>query len=280
MSGKSAPVVEASGLRQVYTVRRGMLREPAHLQAVGNISFTLEARRTLAVVGESGCGKSTLARMVALIEKPTAGTLRLGGIDAVGADAVARARLRQTVQLVFQNPYGSLNPRKTVGSILAGPACRQAKPGPPAAGSAPLALLPRRFEPPADGVLTDRHLDLYGKVRRAARDRSESDAARALGVDPDELAWVRGRVVEALVALDSSRVRDASAETYARAIASLRETLKSVRDPLTSRTVQTQIAALERERAGMRRSDPLPAALAANARKVAARRSELEATLR
>ena len=167
-----------------------------------------------------------------------------------------------------------------VGSILAGPACRQAKPGPPADRSAPLALLPRRFEPPADGVLTDRHLDLYAKVRRAARDRSESDAARALGVDPDELAWVRGRVVEALVALDSSRVRDASAETYARAIASLRETLKSVRDPLTSRTVQTQIAALERERAGMRRSDPLPAALAANARKVAARRSELEATLR
>lgn len=165
-------------------------------------------------------------------------------------------------------------------SILAGPACRQAKPGPPAAGRAPLALLPRRFEPPADGLLTDRHLDLYGKVRRAARDRSESDAARALGVDPDELAWVRGRIVEALVALDSSRVRDASGETYARAIASLRATLKSVRDPQTSRTVESQIAALERERAGMRRSDPLPAALAANTRKVAARRSELEATLR
>jgi hypothetical protein len=168
-----------------------------------------------------------------------------------------------------------------VASILAGPACRQAKPGPTAgARSAPLALLPRRFEPPADGLLTDRHLDLYGKVRRAARDRSESDAARALGIDPDEFAWVRGRIVEALVALDSSRVRDASGETYARAIASLRTTLKSVRDPRTSRTVESQIAALEREKAGMRRSDPLSAALAANTRKVAARRSELEATLR
>ncbi|HQR72403.1 MAG TPA: peptide ABC transporter ATP-binding protein [Burkholderiaceae bacterium] len=116
-----APVVEARELRQVYTVRRGMLREPATLQAVGNVSFALEAGRTLAVVGESGCGKSTLARMVALIEKPTAGTLRLGGIDAAGADHEARARLRQTVQLVFQNPYGSLNPRKTIGSILAEP---------------------------------------------------------------------------------------------------------------------------------------------------------------
>jgi dipeptide transport system ATP-binding protein len=116
-----APVVEAKDLRQVYTVRRGMLREPATLQAVGSVSFTLDAGRTLAIVGESGCGKSTLARMVALIEKPTAGSLSLGGVDAVGASAEVRTRLRQSVQLVFQNPYGSLNPRKTIGSILAEP---------------------------------------------------------------------------------------------------------------------------------------------------------------
>jgi hypothetical protein len=165
-------------------------------------------------------------------------------------------------------------------STLAGSACRPAKPVPPVVTGGPVSLLPHRFEPPADGLLTDRHLDLYGKVRRAARDRSESDAARALGVDPDEFAWVRARIVEALVALDASRVREASSQTYARAIASLRTTLKSVRDPQTSRTVESQTAALERERAGMRRSDPLPAALASNTRKVAARRSELEATLR
>jgi len=114
-------VVEASELRQVYAVRRGMLREPALLQAVGSVSFTLDAGRTLAIVGESGCGKSTLARMVALIEKPSAGSLRLAGVNAVGATAEVRARLRQTVQLVFQNPYGSLNPRKTIGSILSEP---------------------------------------------------------------------------------------------------------------------------------------------------------------
>jgi len=121
MSAAAAPVVEALDLQQVYTVRRGMLREPARLQAVGGVSFKLEAGRTLAVVGESGCGKSTLARMVALIEKPTGGSLKLAGTDAIGAPPPARARLRQTVQLVFQNPYGSLNPRKTVGSILAEP---------------------------------------------------------------------------------------------------------------------------------------------------------------
>jgi hypothetical protein len=165
-------------------------------------------------------------------------------------------------------------------SILAWPACRQAKPGPPVVAGAPVGLLPPHFEPPADGLLTDRQLDLYGKVRRAARERSESDAARALGVDPDEFAWVRARIVEALVALDASRVREASAQAYARAIASLRTTLKSVRDPRTSQTVEAQIAALERERAGMRQADPLSGALAANARKVAARRSELEAALR
>ncbi|HEV8611060.1 MAG TPA: hypothetical protein VGS98_13475 [Thermoanaerobaculia bacterium] len=142
--------------------------------------------------------------------------------------------------------------------------------------SAEAALRPD-FVPPADRLLTDRHLDLYVKVRRAARERSESDAARALGVDPDEFAWVRARIVEALVALDESRVRQAAAETYARTIASLRQTLRSVRDPQTARTVEGEIAALERERAGLRAPDPLPADVAANARKVAARRAELEA---
>jgi dipeptide transport system ATP-binding protein len=66
-------VVSASDLRRVYEIRRGMFKEPAHLTAVGGISFTVEAGRTLAVVGESGCGKSTLARVVALIVKPSAG---------------------------------------------------------------------------------------------------------------------------------------------------------------------------------------------------------------
>jgi len=121
MNAVAASVVEARDLRQIYSVRRGMFREPAQLQAVGSVSFTLEAGRTLAVVGESGCGKSTLARMVALIERPTSGQLRLGGVDATAAPPDARAKLRRTVQLVFQNPYGSLNPRKTVGSILAEP---------------------------------------------------------------------------------------------------------------------------------------------------------------
>jgi dipeptide transport system ATP-binding protein len=114
-------VVQAKDLRQVYQIRRGMFREPARLQAVGGISFAIEAGKTLAVVGESGCGKSTLARMVSLIEKPVGGELMLDGIDAVNAPASERRRLRQAVQLVFQNPYGSLNPRKKISAVLEAP---------------------------------------------------------------------------------------------------------------------------------------------------------------
>jgi dipeptide transport system ATP-binding protein len=88
---------------------------------VGGVSFKIEAGKTLAVVGESGCGKSTLARMVALIEKPTTGTLALDGSDAVNTPASDRRRLRQAVQLVFQNPYGSLNPRKKISAVLEDP---------------------------------------------------------------------------------------------------------------------------------------------------------------
>jgi dipeptide transport system ATP-binding protein len=117
----SAPVVEALDLKRTYEIRRGPFREPARLQAVGGVSFSIEPGRTLAVVGESGCGKSTLARVVSLIEKPSEGSLRLGGTDAVKASPHDKRGLRKTVQMVFQNPYGSLNPRKKVGVILESP---------------------------------------------------------------------------------------------------------------------------------------------------------------
>ena len=111
-------VVRADNLRQVYTIKKGMLRKPDQLQAVSGVSFSVQAGKTLAIVGESGCGKSTLARMVALIESPSAGSLQLGGIDVMNASAHDKRALRQKVQLVFQNPYGSLNPRKRIGQIL------------------------------------------------------------------------------------------------------------------------------------------------------------------
>ncbi len=121
VGARSGAVVEARDLTRVYEIRRGLLREPAQLQAVGGVSFAIAPGRTLAVVGESGCGKSTLARVVSLLEKPTSGALALGGVDAVAADGSALKALRRSVQMVFQNPYGSLNPRKKVGAILEAP---------------------------------------------------------------------------------------------------------------------------------------------------------------
>ena len=115
------PVVVAKDLRQVYKIGRGFMKEPDHLQAVGGVSFSVDAGETLAVVGESGCGKSTLARMVSLIETPTAGELRLTNVNVLTATPEERKTLRQAVQMVFQNPFGSLNPRKKIGAVLEAP---------------------------------------------------------------------------------------------------------------------------------------------------------------
>ena len=116
-----APLLEARDLARHYRVSRGALRAHASVRALDGVSFTLERGRTLAVVGESGCGKSTLARQVAMIESPTSGVLRLAGTDVARAGAAERKRLRPAVQMVFQNPYASLNPRKTVGALLEEP---------------------------------------------------------------------------------------------------------------------------------------------------------------
>ena len=114
-------VVTARDLRQVYAISNGFMRKSDALQAVSGVSFSIEAGKTLAIVGESGCGKSTLARMVSLIEAPTSGDLQIGSVNAVTASQSDKRLLRQKVQLVFQNPYGSLNPRKRIGQILEAP---------------------------------------------------------------------------------------------------------------------------------------------------------------
>jgi dipeptide transport system ATP-binding protein len=117
----NTPVVQATDLHQAYPISRGFMRKPDQLQAVSGVSFSVYAGKTLAIVGESGCGKSTLARMVSLIESPTDGALTIDGVDVVAASDHDKQRLRQKVQLVFQNPYGSLNPRKRIGQILEAP---------------------------------------------------------------------------------------------------------------------------------------------------------------
>jgi dipeptide transport system ATP-binding protein len=121
MTAIAAPVLEADGLVKHYAVSTGFLSPPATVRALEDVSLTLAAGRTLAVVGESGCGKSTLARQVTLLETPTAGVLRIAGQDVAGIDAAGRKALRRHVQMVFQNPFASLNPRKKIGHALEEP---------------------------------------------------------------------------------------------------------------------------------------------------------------
>jgi hypothetical protein len=162
-------------------------------------------------------------------------------------------------------------------SVAALGGCRKAEAPSGLPPEPPAAALARAFRPPENGQLTAADLDLYVKVRRAAKGRPDADAARAVGVDPDRFGWVQARVIEALVALDSRRVQEDAAETYGRALASLRETRRSVRDPENGRTLDVRIAQLERERAALRRAEKLPAGVAANARLVAGRRAEVVA---
>ena len=114
-------VVSATDIKRFYKVRKGFLSAPMELKALNGASFSVEAGKTLAVVGESGCGKSTLARVLTMIEPATDGALVIDGKTVTGADAETLASLRSTVQIVFQNPYGSLNPRQKIGDIIEEP---------------------------------------------------------------------------------------------------------------------------------------------------------------
>ncbi|WP_282568326.1 dipeptide ABC transporter ATP-binding protein [Bosea sp. 117] len=121
MSKTGEAVMEAIDLAQTYEVSRGLFGKTGSVKAVTGISFRLAPRSTLAVVGESGSGKSTLARMLTMIERPGRGALIINGVDVAEADTSTLRRYRGEVQMVFQNPYGSLNPRQTVGKAIEEP---------------------------------------------------------------------------------------------------------------------------------------------------------------
>jgi len=114
-------VLQARELTRHYSVSRGLFKPAALVQALNGVSFSLQAGKTLAVVGESGCGKSTLARALTLIEEPSSGSLQIAEHEVTGASHAERKQLRRDVQMVFQNPYASLNPRQKIGDQLAEP---------------------------------------------------------------------------------------------------------------------------------------------------------------
>ncbi|AMO22767.1 hypothetical protein GCM10027034_32400 [Ramlibacter solisilvae] len=125
----NAPLLQVEGLAREYTLPREKLTQPPpKVHALNGVSFTIEAGRSLGIVGESGSGKSTLARLVMALDQPTAGRVRLLGRDL---HALPREELRQArrdIQMVFQDPYGSLDPRQTIGRIVAEPLAAQGAP--------------------------------------------------------------------------------------------------------------------------------------------------------
>lgn len=112
-------VLEARDIKRDYHVGGGLFGKPKVVHAVKGVSFKLEKGKTLAIVGESGCGKSTLARILTMIDPQTSGDLMIGGENVNIARDGLTAEMRQKVQIVFQNPYGSLNPRQKIGDVLA-----------------------------------------------------------------------------------------------------------------------------------------------------------------
>jgi oligopeptide/dipeptide ABC transporter ATP-binding protein len=118
----SQPLLQVQDLVKHFPVRQGLFgRARASVRAVEGVSFNLQAGQTLGVVGESGCGKSTLGRLVLRLIEPTAGRVVFDGVDLGQLDAAALRAQRRHVQIIFQDPFSSLNPRMTVGQILTEP---------------------------------------------------------------------------------------------------------------------------------------------------------------
>ena len=117
------PLVEVSHLKQYFPIKSGLLidREVARVHAVDDVSFSISPGETFGIVGESGCGKSTLSRCVLRLLEPTDGTVRFAGRDITDLSRRELRPLRREMQMIFQDPYASLNPRKRVGQIVGDP---------------------------------------------------------------------------------------------------------------------------------------------------------------
>jgi len=118
----NANVLEVNGLKKYFPVRRGLLRRTVgHVHAVDDVSFSVGPAETVGLVGESGCGKTTVGRTILRLIEPTAGSIRLEGHEISGLSKAELRPLRQRMQIIFQDPFSSLNPRMRAGDIVAEP---------------------------------------------------------------------------------------------------------------------------------------------------------------
>src|SRR5438093_13591617 len=116
------PLVEVRSLKKYFPIRKGLLqREVGRVHAVDDVTFAVREGETLGLVGESGCGKSTLGRTIVRLLEPTAGDVRFRGRSIAKLRTRGLRPLRREMQIVFQDPYASLNPRKRVGGIIGAP---------------------------------------------------------------------------------------------------------------------------------------------------------------
>ncbi len=172
-----APLLRVADLCKYFPLKAGSFAGAgAQVCAVNDVSFTLERARTLGLVGESGCGKSTTGRLVLRLIEPTAGTIELDGVDITRARGIELRRMRKRMQIVFQDPLGSLNPRLTVGQIVSEPllvhGVKRAERG------ERLAQLLREVELPPDAAQRYPHEFSGGQRQRIA-------ITRALALRPD-----------------------------------------------------------------------------------------------
>src|SRR5262245_59316654 len=116
------PVLEVGNLKKHFPVRKGLLRRTVgQVYAVDGVSFTIGVGETLGLVGESGCGKTTAGRAVLRLIEPTSGSVKVGGTEITGLSKAEMRPYRAEMQIIFQDPFSSLNPRMTAGEIVGEP---------------------------------------------------------------------------------------------------------------------------------------------------------------